>query len=169
VGFRAPNFSIDKRCPWALEVLADAGFWYDSSVVSGVARASSTPYDLVQTRAGDVYEFPIYNHVAGRSFGIRVIGGTYFRLLPVRLILHLMRLGASLGYTPSVYLHASDLVTSGGTVSWTEMNSLPVPARLGWLVRQRQWTLGARGAAEKLKAVLEAFPNLGPMRSALPR
>src|SRR5881227_3113503 len=31
VGYRAPAFSIDERCPWAHDVLAEQGFAYDAS------------------------------------------------------------------------------------------------------------------------------------------
>jgi hypothetical protein len=31
-GYRAPSFSIDKRTPWAHQVLAEEGYAYSSSV-----------------------------------------------------------------------------------------------------------------------------------------
>lgn len=32
VGYRAPSWSINERAVWALEILADLGFEYDSSI-----------------------------------------------------------------------------------------------------------------------------------------
>ncbi len=50
VGFRAPTFSIIEKSLWAVEVLAQEGFLYDSSVVPiwhdlyGMPRAPRFPY-----------------------------------------------------------------------------------------------------------------------------
>lgn len=49
-GFRAPNFSLDAETAWALDVLAEAGYRYDSSLfpmrtpMYGVPDAPRTPY-----------------------------------------------------------------------------------------------------------------------------
>ena len=84
-GFRAPDFSITRSSLWALEVLRDLGFAYDSSIypigvhdVYGIAGAE--PY--IHTLPGGLIEFPLSTvEVLGRRipFG----GGGYFRLYPV--------------------------------------------------------------------------------------
>jgi polysaccharide deacetylase family protein (PEP-CTERM system associated) len=85
-GYRAPSFSITKDSLWALTVLAELGFTYDSSIFPvkhanyGVPHASRTPF-RVETPAGSIIEFPLTTlELAGRRspFG----GGAYFRLLP---------------------------------------------------------------------------------------
>ena len=35
LGYRAPNWSLDLSCFWALEILQDLGFLYDSSMTEG--------------------------------------------------------------------------------------------------------------------------------------
>jgi len=50
LGYRAPSWSITKQCLWAIDVLAEEGFVYDSSIfpirhdLYGVPNAQRTPY-----------------------------------------------------------------------------------------------------------------------------
>ena len=73
VAYRAPAFSINRRTPWAYDVLAEVGFRYDSSqydsprVPDRIGDIPNEPY-----RLGDLWELP----VAG--------GGSYWRVLPPR-------------------------------------------------------------------------------------
>ena len=168
IGFRAPNFSIDDRAAWAYPVLAEAGFIYDSSLTMSQPRTKTHAYDIMAMPDRDLFEFPIYRHRLAGSQGIRVIGGTYFRLLPLRVIVTLMQTSASLGYVPLIYLHAADADDQPSPVRWNEMSRLPYLSRCAWSVRQQQWLLGAHTVAEKLRAVLTLFPHQGPMHNALP-
>jgi polysaccharide deacetylase family protein (PEP-CTERM system associated) len=86
LGYRAPSFSITHKSLWALTILAELGFTFDSSVFPvrhanyGIPGASRTPF-RVDTPAGPIVEFPLTTlEFAGRRspFG----GGAYFRLLP---------------------------------------------------------------------------------------
>ena len=115
-----------------------------------------------------MFEFPIYRHVLAGNHGIRVIGGTYFRLLPLELIVMLMKKSASLGYVPLIYLHAADADDQPSPVRWNEMGKLPYLSRCAWSLRQQQWLLGAHTVADKLRAILTLFPHQGPMHRALP-
>ena len=168
IGFRAPNFSIDDRTSWAYPALAEAGFTYDSSVASSRRRTTAEPYDVLRLPEGELVEFPIYRHVLAGNHGIRVIGGTYFRLLPLELIVMLMKKSASLGYVPLIYLHAADADDQPSPVRWNEMSRLPYLSRCAWSLRQQQWLLGAHTVADKLRAILALFPHQGPMHRALP-
>ena len=90
LGYRAPTFSIMAQNAWALDVLAEEGFVYDSSIFPvrhdryGVPQAPRTPF-----RAGgfrrDILEMPI---ATLRLWGLNlpVGGGGYFRLFPWRLL-----------------------------------------------------------------------------------
>jgi len=91
LGYRAASWSITRKSLWALDVLQDAGFAYDSSVFPirhdryGVPGASRWP-GLLTTPAGrQIIEFPpSTDEIAG--FRLPVAGGGYFRLLPYWLI-----------------------------------------------------------------------------------
>ena len=81
-GFRAPYFSIDNRNLWALDVLKDEGFLYDSSIFPGsTARTGIAGFkkDIHHLENG-LKEFPISNFKVSKfDFGV---GGAYFRILP---------------------------------------------------------------------------------------
>ncbi len=168
IGFRAPNFSIDERSPWAYSTLAEAGFIYDSSLVTSTPRKNTGAYDIWDFSGSRLFEFPIYRHNVINTHGIRVIGGTYFRLLPLSTIVRLMHKAVELGYVPLIYLHAADADNQPSPVSWKEMSGLSYLSRSRWVVRQKQWALGTEAVADKLLALLKVFPHLGPMRTALP-
>ncbi|MEK6801328.1 MAG: polysaccharide deacetylase family protein [Nitrospirota bacterium] len=168
LGFRAPNFSLDDRSPWAYDTLNETGFLYDSSLVTEGPRTAAEQYDCLPLGDRRLFEFPLYRRRIGPRHGIRVIGGTYFRLLPLPVILRLMDEAIDNGFIPVVYLHAADADDRPSPVRWHEMQGLPTLTRSRWTIHQTQWTLGTKGVAEKLRAVLERFPNLGPMRKALP-
>jgi polysaccharide deacetylase family protein (PEP-CTERM system associated) len=89
VAYRAPAFSINRRTPWAYDVLAKAGFRYDSSqydsarVPDRLGDIPAEPY-----RLGVLWELP----VAG--------GGSYWRVLPFRTIQARLRELAVLYFHP---------------------------------------------------------------------
>jgi polysaccharide deacetylase family protein (PEP-CTERM system associated) len=97
VGFRAPTFSLDQTTAWALPVLREEGFTYDSSVfpmrvmlygVKGAPLGIYRPAGDDPARHdphGALVEFP----VAVGSFArlrIPVAGGFYLRALPLWLL-----------------------------------------------------------------------------------
>jgi polysaccharide deacetylase family protein (PEP-CTERM system associated) len=89
VGYRAATYSITKKNLWALEVLIDAGFEYDSSIFPikhdryGIPDFSREPCELGVGKKS-IKEFPISTI---RLFGMNlpVAGGGYFRLYPYML------------------------------------------------------------------------------------
>ena len=166
-GFRAPNFSIDDRCPWALEVLASAGFAYDSSLVGTEPRDKGKPFDTYRFHGDTIREFPVYRQSLPGGVGVRVIGGTYLRLLPLPVILRLMRDVSEKGYPLIVYVHPSDLDDGFDPVRTGEMEGMPRMSRLKWALRQKQWAAGTEGAFWKLREILRVHPNIGPMGHAM--
>jgi polysaccharide deacetylase family protein (PEP-CTERM system associated) len=84
--YRAAYFSVTRESFWALEVLAELGFRYDSSIFPvrnwryGIPDFPPRP-QVVDTRAGPILELPMsVRRFAGRS--IPVTGGAYFRIYP---------------------------------------------------------------------------------------
>ncbi len=102
VGFRAPTFSLDNRTRWALDVLTEHGFRYDSSVfpvrtpIYGVGTAPLAPYypsseDVaVADDRAELVEFPmsVWPLLGWR---VPVSGGFYLRALPFRLVQYGLR------------------------------------------------------------------------------
>jgi polysaccharide deacetylase family protein (PEP-CTERM system associated) len=86
IGYRAPRWSITKECVWALDILAEEGFLYDSSIypvhhdLDGLPEAGRFPYiqecDGLKLReyAASTLRF------LGTNFPVAVSG--YLRILP---------------------------------------------------------------------------------------
>lgn len=89
-GYRAPTFSLILSTAWAVDVLAESGLKYDSSVFPvhhdryGIPEAPRTPFWLRGER-GRILELPPATY---RRFGqnLPVAGGGYFRLFPPVLL-----------------------------------------------------------------------------------
>jgi polysaccharide deacetylase family protein (PEP-CTERM system associated) len=88
LGYRAPTFSVTRETLWSLEVLADAGFTYDSSIFPvvhdryGIPGAPRFPHRL-RAGASEIAELPL-STVILLGQRVPVAGGGYFRLLPYR-------------------------------------------------------------------------------------
>ena len=83
-GYRAPSFSIDKRTPWAHQILAEEGYAYSSSVAPvhhdhyGWPEAPRFAFRPVAGAA--LVELPMTTgRIVGRNLAT---GGGFFRLLP---------------------------------------------------------------------------------------
>jgi polysaccharide deacetylase family protein (PEP-CTERM system associated) len=89
VAYRAPSFSITRRNLWALDVLIEEGFRFDSSIYPtyhdryGIADAPRWPHRIVRP-AGSLWEFP-GSVWRGLGYPFPVGGGGYFRLYPYTL------------------------------------------------------------------------------------
>jgi polysaccharide deacetylase family protein (PEP-CTERM system associated) len=87
LGYRASTYSITNRSLWALDVLLDAGFMYDSSIfpirhdLYGIPGAAKMPGPIQTPGGRQIVEFPMST---ANFFGVTtpVAGGGYFRLLP---------------------------------------------------------------------------------------
>jgi polysaccharide deacetylase family protein (PEP-CTERM system associated) len=87
LGYRASTYSITRRSLWALDILSEAGFAYDSSIFPirhdtyGIPDASQVPSRIATPKGASIVEFPMST---APMFGTRipVSGGGYFRLLP---------------------------------------------------------------------------------------
>jgi polysaccharide deacetylase family protein (PEP-CTERM system associated) len=79
-GYRAASYSITEQSRWALDILAEAGFSYDSSIFP-VYHAYEFPHQLETPKGHQLVEFPLST---ARIFNFRlpVAGGGYFRLYP---------------------------------------------------------------------------------------
>src|SRR5713226_4017146 len=114
LGWRAPSFSVTKKSSWALEILADEGFQYDSSIFPvehpsyGIPDAPRTPY-WFNTARGRILEFPLPTLSIG-SKRSPIGGGAYLRLLPYNYTLWSIRyLNQHENFPVCVYIHPWEL------------------------------------------------------------
>jgi len=86
-GYRAPSYSITARSLWALEILAELGFTYDSSIfpirhdIYGTPDAPRAPFRMT-TAGGPLLEYPITTFRCFGKHNLPVGGGGYLRILP---------------------------------------------------------------------------------------
>lgn len=90
MGYRAPTFSIVRQTAWAVDVLAEMGFVYDSSIFPvrhdryGVPEAPRVPFQ-VRGAGATILELPPAT-LNCLGFNLPVGGGGYFRFLPTFLL-----------------------------------------------------------------------------------
>ncbi len=90
IGYRAASYSVIKETLWALDILIEEGFLYDSSIFPiyhdryGLPGADRFPH-VIKRGSGRIKEFPPTTY---QLFGqnIPVAGGGYLRLFPLPVI-----------------------------------------------------------------------------------
>jgi polysaccharide deacetylase family protein (PEP-CTERM system associated) len=109
-GYRAPSYSITKRSLWALDILAEEGFDYDSSIFPirhhryGIPDFSRVPVRIQLASGRSIREFPMTTLSAGR-LKIPLAGGAYLRFFPPALFRWGFRRLISAGEPIVLYLH----------------------------------------------------------------
>ncbi len=86
-GYRAATYSITNKSLWALDILCDAGYIYDSSIFPlqhdryGIPGSPIDPYLIKSPQEQEIIEFPI-SILEKFSTRLPFSGGGYFRLFP---------------------------------------------------------------------------------------
>ena len=90
IGFRAASYSMVKETLWALDILIEEGFLYDSSIFPihhdryGLPGSDRFPH-VIKRSNGTIREFPPTTYkVFGQN--VPVAGGGYLRLFPLPVI-----------------------------------------------------------------------------------
>jgi polysaccharide deacetylase family protein (PEP-CTERM system associated) len=108
-GYRAPAFSLARETPWALEVLADLGLRYDSSLYDSprhrrrLAGIPAAPCRIEVGSGRHLWELPIAVARWGR-LRLPVGGGSYWRVLPPNALRACLERGAAGDLLP-LYFH----------------------------------------------------------------
>ena len=110
LGYRAPGFSTTEETPWFFDVLADAGYQYDSSVFpaprshGGMRAGRRDPYRVRE----DLLELPIsVADMMGKPMCF--FGGGYLRLFPYWLIKQKARQVLAEGRPVVFYIHPREI------------------------------------------------------------
>ena len=114
-GFRAPQWSLGRATPWAMEILHQEGCLYDSSynplAVIGDRRGPRLPF-AIRTGSGSLVELPPM--VTPSPIGNLPTGGGWgFRFFPLPLIRSTMRKLNRAGAPAVLYLHPRELEPFG--------------------------------------------------------
>ncbi|MET0356288.1 MAG: XrtA system polysaccharide deacetylase [Cellvibrio sp.] len=110
-GYRAASYSITRKSLWALEILAELGFTWDSSIFPtrhdnyGIPGSPEEPYKIVTASGKILTEFPLTTaKVFGQS--VPAAGGGYFRQYPYALSRWLFERASNNQTKPQIfYLH----------------------------------------------------------------
>jgi len=150
LGYRAASYSITQRSLWALDVLAEFGFTYDSSIFPirhdryGIPGSPRWPYRLTTPNGGSLIEFPP-STFSLLGYRLPVAGGGYFRLYPYSFTrFALAQLNHVEGQPFIFYLHPWEI----------DPEQPRIPA--GWLSTFRHYTNLSRCEA-RLRRLLRDF------------
>jgi polysaccharide deacetylase family protein (PEP-CTERM system associated) len=159
IGYRAPTFSVVRETLWSLEVLAKAGFQYDSSIFPivhdryGIPDAERFPHKIALGSGREIAEFPL-STVRGPVGRFPVAGGGYFRLLPYGVTSWALRRLNQREERPGiVYLHPWEIDS--------DQPRLPVSRRV-----QFRHAVNTRSTESKLRRLLRDF-QFAPVRDVL--
>ena len=160
VGYRAPTFSLVPQTAWAIDVLLECGFQYDSSIypvhhpLYGVPAAPDRPFHVrAAPDRPSIFEIPpLTLRVSGKNFA--VAGGGYFRLLPLWFMKRGLAQAAGENRPSILYFHP-----------WEFDPDMPrLPLKL--LGRVRTYT-GLKSAARRLDSILSQPARWSPIGEAL--
>jgi polysaccharide deacetylase family protein (PEP-CTERM system associated) len=170
-GFRAPTFSLVRQTAWALDILADLGFLYDSSIfpiyhdLYGVPGAPTGPFLACGTRS-EILEIPPATLRLG-GVNVPVGGGGYFRLLPfmlMKLALTLSRRDPAHGAT-MLYFHPWEFDPEQPRLPLSRLKRFRTYVGIG-RSRSRLSRLLAR---HSFTSAVDLAQRLGERRQKLPR
>ncbi|NDB92903.1 MAG: DUF3473 domain-containing protein, partial [Nitrososphaeria archaeon] len=119
-GFRAPTFSLNEKTKWAVDILDENDYMYDSSVVPaktklyGIPNADTKPYrissDSMNRNSSNakILEFPL---MVTKFFGKRIPagGGFYLRVLPLSIIENAIKQYENQKIPATFYIHSWEL------------------------------------------------------------
>lgn len=86
-GYRAASYSITNESRWALDILAEQGFTWDSSIFPvhhdryGMPGTPRWPHRLTTDNGYELAEFPL-STLKFPGYTLPIAGGGYFRLFP---------------------------------------------------------------------------------------
>jgi polysaccharide deacetylase family protein (PEP-CTERM system associated) len=159
LGYRAPTFSVTQKTAWALDVLAESGYRYDSSIFPvrhdryGVPNAPQAPHWAIAPNGGRILELPPLTLRLART-NLPVGGGGYLRLLPCGLVSLALEKMAQQRSAAMIYLHPWEL----------DAQQPPLPVGKCSLWRHR---VNLHRTADKLRTLMCRF-NFTDTRSLLP-
>jgi polysaccharide deacetylase family protein (PEP-CTERM system associated) len=146
-GYRAPSYSITERSLWALDVLVEEGFEYDSSIFPirhhryGIPSFARRPLVLRLPGGLSIREFPLTTLDVG-PVRVPLAGGAYLRFFPPALFRWGFRRLEGAGEPGMLYLHP-----------W-EIDPEQPRLETGWRVRLNHYHNLGR-TEERVRALLE--------------
>lgn len=163
MGHRAPAFSVMPATAWALDIIAECGFRYDSSIIPikgkryGWPGFPEQPVILRTLKGNQLVELPIsVTKIFGKS--IPFSGGGYLRLYPFEFTKWAFQREIRKGVV-NLYLHPYELDTDRYPDYYFQaMKTHSLPLQL----KMRSNWIGRKGVYGKLEALLKRY-DFGPI------
>lgn len=148
-GFRATSFSFVENSLWALDILIEEGFLYDSSIFPirhdryGISRWQRFPHVITRNK-GTIYELPPSTMRMFKN-NFPIAGGAYLRFLPLGIISWGIRRINKVESQPAVvYIHPWEIDSKQPRFKVGRLTGIRHYARLGKV-------------EEKIKNILSQF------------
>jgi polysaccharide deacetylase family protein (PEP-CTERM system associated) len=157
LGFRAPSYTVGRSTLWAIDVLAECGYAYDSSVFPirgrryGYPEGPHRPGRVTGPSGAVLAEFPLSTLSLG-PVRIPVLAGAYLRLLPLPFSLLALERHRALARAVMVNVHPWEVDPQQPTLG---------PSRLA------TWTHYAR--LDRVEGILRALLARAVFRTAARR
>ncbi len=158
-GYRAPSFSVTRNSLWALEILAELGFTYDSSIfpvhhdLYGIPSHPRFSCRYEGSGVGQLVEFPM-STLRLANMNVPFGGGAYLRILPTAYTRRAFRAVNQGEKRPAiVYFHPWEIDPEQPRLK------LPLKSRL------RHYT-NLRGMKKRVTTLLESYEFV-PLRELL--
>ena len=136
--YRAPSYSVTRESLWALEILVDCGFLYDSSIfpishdrygIPGFQRGTQ----VLQTPSGPIIESPVATALVAKRM-VPVGGGAYMRLLPYRYTAAgIRRINETEKQPACIYFHPWEMDPEQPRLAASLVSRLRTYTGLGWM------------------------------------
>ena len=159
-GYRAASYSITRQSLWALDILSELGFTWDSSIFPvihdnyGIPGSPRHPYQIELPNGGSMTEFPLTTAKL-LGYSLPAAGGGYFRQYPYPLSKWLFKRASEQTSNPQIfYLHP-----------WEVDPDQPRIPGAGWKSRFRHYTNLGR-CYRRLEQLLRDF-QFGTVRDSL--
>lgn len=160
-GYRAAEFSLNGHCLWALEVLAELGFIYDSSIFPvrhrryGISDFYPHPARYLLPNGQSIVELPLAT-VSWLGTAWPIAGGGYYRLLPKFMLRAGLRRLSHQEQTAVTYLHPSEFDPKRLEIFETIRPRDPMAFCRAALFGFHQ-NLGRKSIPTKMRALLSSF------------
>jgi polysaccharide deacetylase family protein (PEP-CTERM system associated) len=141
IGYRAPGFSIMSENAWALEIIKNAGYIYDSSLLLSRAKSLGLNVKNLPKLDNGLYEIAINNN---NLLSINVLGGVAIRIIPKKILLNIISRNIHNNIPSIIIIHPREL-----------NNRLP-KLHLGWVNNLKTY-YKLNNCIDNIKFLLEHF------------
>ena len=169
VGHRAPAFSIMRENLWALDVVAEQGLIYDSSIFPFKGRRYGIPdWQLEPSRLdNNLWEIPM-SIIDTRVGRLPCMGGGYFRYFPYAYTRYSAKALASAGRNGITYFHPHEFDPANARFPDGASKILGAKDKLRLAILNTLQSRGRKTMQRKLERFLSDFETV-PIGALLPK